>query len=75
MRVRAAYMRVRGDIYDCEVRECTEKRHIHRTPGLLGGPPDLLEENDPAGRVLLVMASLECFPCVSIFLGMKHWTA
>ncbi len=33
------------------------------------------QENDPAGRVLLLMVSLECFPCVRIFPRMKHWTA
>jgi hypothetical protein len=27
------------------------------------------------GQVLSVMVALECFPCVRIFPGMKHWTA
>jgi hypothetical protein len=44
-----------------------EKRNILGTPTRHGGPPGYLEENDPAGRVLLVMVSLECFPCVRIF--------
>ncbi len=51
------------------------KENIHRTLGQQGRPPGKLEENDPTGRVLLVMVALECFPCVRIFPGMKHWTA
>jgi hypothetical protein len=31
--------------------------------------------HDLAGRVLLVKVSLECFPCVRIFLGMKYCPA
>jgi hypothetical protein len=45
---------------------------IRRTEHRAGKSALLLVENDPAGRVLLVMEALECFPCVRIFPGMKH---
>ncbi len=51
----------------------TQRKDIPRTLGRQGGPPGWLEENDPAGRVFLVMVSLECFP--RIFPRIKHWAA
>ncbi len=35
------------------------KYMIDRTPGRQGGPPGWLEENDPAGRIFLIMVALE----------------
>ncbi len=53
-----------------------EKRYTsYRTPGRQGGPPGQLEENDQAGRVLLVLVALEGVPCRRIFPRMKSCTA
>jgi hypothetical protein len=51
---------------DSEKLWCSlKKSHMHRA-GKKRRPAWKQEENDPAGRALLVMVSLECFPCVRI---------